>query len=95
MLDGRWDKNDKKDAANVADLVGQGRCLYYDIPVESLRELRSLIAFRSRLKKEEHALRMRLRNNVFAQYFPELDKLTIHPGGRCQGRCRISYAALA
>jgi transposase len=80
MLDGRWDKNDKKDAANVADLVGQGRCLYYDIPVESLRELRSLIAFRTRLKKEEHALRMRLRNNVFAQYFPELDKLQIHPG---------------
>jgi transposase len=50
MLDGRWDKNDKKDAANIADLVGQGRCLYYDIPEESLRELRSLIAFRSRLK---------------------------------------------
>jgi Transposase and inactivated derivatives len=80
MLDGRWDKNDKKDAANVADLVGQGRCLYYDIPEENLRELRSLIAFRSRLKKEEHALRMRLRNNIFAQYFPELDKLQIHPG---------------
>ena len=80
MLDGRWDKNDKKDAANVADLVGQGRCLYYDIPEEALRELRSLIAFRSRLKKEEHALRMRLRNNVFAQYFPELDKLPLHSG---------------
>jgi len=80
LLDGRWDKNDKKDAANVADLVGQGRCLYYDIPPESLRELRSLISFRSRLKKEEHALRMRLRNNVFAQYFPELDKLYIRAG---------------
>ncbi len=80
MLDGRWDKNDKKDAANVADLVGQGRCLYYDVPEESLRELRSLIAFRIRLKKEEHALRMRLRNNVFAQYFPELDKLYIRAG---------------
>ena len=80
MLDGRWDKNDKKDAANVADLVGQGRCLYYDIPEEPLRELRSLIAFRSRLKKEEHALRMRLRNNVFAQYFPELDKIPLHSG---------------
>lgn len=80
MLDGRWDKNDKKDAANVADLVGQGRCLYYDIPQESLRELRSLISFRSRLKKEEHALRMRLRNNVFAQFFPELDKLYIRAG---------------
>jgi transposase len=80
LLDGRWDKNDKKDAANVADLVGQGRCLYYDVPEESLRELRSLIAFRIRLKKEEHALRMRLRNNVFAQYFPELDKLYIRAG---------------
>lgn len=80
LIDGRWDKNDKKDAANVADLVGQGRCLYYDVPEESLRELRSLIAFRIRLKKEEHALRMRLRNNVFAQYFPELDKLYIRAG---------------
>lgn len=75
MLDGRWDKNDKKDAANVADLVGQSRCLYFDLPQENLRELRSLIAFRSRLKKEEHALRMRLRNNLFAQFFPELDQL--------------------
>jgi transposase len=80
LLDGRWDKNDKKDAANVADLVGQGRCLYYDVPEESLLELRSLIAFRIRLKKGEHALRMRLRNNVFAQYFPELDKLYIKAG---------------
>ena len=80
LLDGRWDKNDKKDAANVADLVGQGRCLYYEGPEESLRELRSLIAFRIKLKKEEHALRMRLRNNVFAQYFPELDKLYIRAG---------------
>jgi transposase len=75
LLDGRWDKNDKKDAANVADLIGQGRCLYYEIPEERLRELRSLIGFRTSLKKEEHALRMRLRNNVVAQYFPELDKL--------------------
>lgn len=80
LLDGRWDKNDKKDAANVADLVGQGRCLYYDLPEERLRELRSLISFRTRLKKEEHSLRMRLRNNVLAQYFPELDKLFIHAG---------------
>jgi transposase len=75
LLDGRWDKNDKKDAANVADLVGQGRCLYYDFPDEALRELRSMIAYRTRLKKEEHALRMRLRNNLLAQYFPELDRL--------------------
>lgn len=74
LLDGRWDKNDKKDAANVADLVGQVRCLYYDVPEEKLRELKSLLSFRIRLKKQEHAMRMRLRNNVFAQYFPELDR---------------------
>jgi transposase len=80
LLDGRWDKNDKKDAANVADLVGQGRCLYYDVPEESLRELRSLLAFRIRLKKQEHSLRMRLRNNVFAQFFPELDRLYMRAG---------------
>ena len=29
-LDGRWDKNDDKDAANVADLVSQGKCLFYE-----------------------------------------------------------------
>lgn len=80
LLDGRWDKNDKKDAANVADLVGQGRCLYYDVPDENLRVLRSLIGYRIRMKKEEHALRMRLRNNVFAQYFPELDQLYLRAG---------------
>jgi transposase len=61
-------------------LVGQGRCIYYDVPEESLRELRSLIAFRMRMKKGEHSLRMRLRNNIFAQYFPELDRLYIKTG---------------
>jgi hypothetical protein len=50
LLDSRWDKNDKKDAANVADLVGQGRCLFYEIPEESLQKLRSLITFRLKLK---------------------------------------------
>jgi transposase len=80
LLDGRWDKNDKKDAANVADLLSQSRCLFYEMPQENLRELRSLIAFRSRQKKEEHALKMRLRNNVFAQFFPELDQLYIKAG---------------
>ena len=32
LLDGRWDKNDTKDAANVADLITQGKCLFYDLP---------------------------------------------------------------
>ena len=32
LLDGRWDKHDAKDAANVADLLSQGKCLFYELP---------------------------------------------------------------
>ena len=74
ILDGRWDKNDIKDAANIADLVSRGRCLYYDLPSEQIVELRLLLSLRRRLKKEEHSLKMRIRNNLLAQFFPELDR---------------------
>ena len=74
LLDGRWDKNDTKDAANIADLVSRGRCLYYDCPSPSIIEIRSLLSLRRRLKREEHGLRMRIRNHLLAQYFPELDR---------------------
>jgi len=74
LLDGRWDKNDTKDAANIADLVSRRRCLYYDCPPPGIIELRSLLSLRRRLKREEHGLRMRIRNNLLAQYFPELDR---------------------
>jgi len=73
LLDGRWDKNDTKDSANVADLVAQGKCHYYDLPELRLRDLRSLLLFRKRLKKQLHSCRVRIRNNLVAQYFPELD----------------------
>jgi transposase len=74
LLDGRWDKNDTKDSANVADLLSQGKCQYYDLPELRLRELRSLLLFRKRLKKQLHSSRVRIRNNLVAQYFPELDR---------------------
>jgi len=74
LLDGRWNKNDTKDAANIADLVSRGRCLYYDCPSHGIIEIRSLLSLRRRLKREEHSLRMRIRNNLLAQYFPELDR---------------------
>jgi transposase len=73
LLDGRWDKNDTKDSANAADLVAQGKCQYYDLPNIQLRDLRALIALRGRLKKQLHSCRVRIRNNLVAQYFPELD----------------------
>ena len=74
MLYGRWDSNDTKDAANVADLISQGKCLFYEYPCMALRELRSLLSLKRRLKRQEHGLRVRIRNNLIAQYFPELDK---------------------
>lgn len=73
LLDGRWDKHDTKDAANIADLISQGKCLYYEYPVLALRELRDLLSLKRRLKKQEHGYRVRIRNHLLAQYFPEMD----------------------
>ncbi len=72
-LDGRWDKHDGKDSANVADLISQGKCLYYEHPQAALRGLRGLFSLKRRLKKQEHGYRVRIRNQLIAQYFPEMD----------------------
>jgi len=77
LLDGRWDKHDTKCAANIADLISQGKCLFYESPLPDINELLSL---RKRLKKEDHSLRMRIRNNLLAKYFPELDRFY----GQCE-----------
>jgi len=73
-LDGRWDTNDPRDAANVADLMSQGKCLFYEFPVGALQELRNLLSLKRRLKREEHGYRVRIRNHLVAKYFPELDR---------------------
>jgi len=39
----------------VADLVAQGKCHYYDLPDQRLRDLRSLLLLRKRLKKQLHS----------------------------------------
>lgn len=80
LLDGRWDKHDTKDSANVADLISQGKCLYYDYPSTRLRDLRGLLSLKRRLKKQEHSVKVRIRNHLLAQYFPELDR---YFGKRC------------
>jgi len=74
LLDGRWDKNDTKDAANVADLVSRGKCHFYDYPHRHFRDIRSLLSLRQRLKKQVQRYHLRIRNNLVAQYFPELDQ---------------------
>jgi len=73
LLDGRWDKHDTKDSANVADLISQGKVIYYEFPSDDTRDLRELLSLKRRMKKQEHGLRVRIRNNLLAQYFPEMD----------------------
>jgi transposase len=73
-LDGRWDKNDTKDSANAADLTGQGKCQFFEMPDPELVALRNLLSLRRRLKRNEHAVRMQIRNGLVAKYFPELDR---------------------
>ena len=73
-LDGRWDKHDGKDSANVADLISQGKCLYYEHPSAELRGLRGLLSLKKGLKKQEHSYRVRIRNHLIAQYYPEMDR---------------------
>jgi transposase len=73
-LDGRWDKHDGKDSANVADLISQGKCLYYEHPSAELRGLRGLLSLKRRLKKQEHGYRVRIRNHLISQYYPEMDR---------------------
>ncbi len=73
-MDGRWDKHDDKDSANVADLISQGKCLYYEHPSVELRGLRGLLSLKRRLKRQEHGYRVRIRNHLITQYFPEMDR---------------------
>jgi transposase len=73
-LDGRWDTNDMRDAANVADLVSQGKCLFYEFPVGVLQDLRNLLSLERRFKRVEPGYRVRIRNHLLAKYFPELDR---------------------
>jgi transposase len=79
LLDGRWDKHDDKDAANIADLISQGKCQFYEYPPLWLRDLRSLLSLKRKLKKQEHSYRVRIRNQLLAQYFPELDRYSGRP----------------
>ncbi|MGC2063724.1 MAG: transposase, partial [Thermodesulfovibrionales bacterium] len=96
LLDCRWDKHDTKDAANVADLIAQGKCLYYEYPDPKVQDLRNLLSLKRRLKKEEHGLRVRIRNQLLAQYFPEMDRhfgpspVSLAVVGRCLDPARIA-----
>ena len=45
----------------------------YEYPSAELRGLRGLLSLKRRLKKQEHGYKVRIRNQLIAQYFPEMD----------------------
>lgn len=59
--DGTWDKNDRKDAANCADLLEQGKVLFYSQPTGPLADLRRLVKLLRRARTELASCKARWR----------------------------------
>jgi len=62
--DGTWDKHDPKDAANCADLLEQGKVLFYSQPTGPLAELRHLVRCLRRARSELAACKARWRTTL-------------------------------
>ena len=62
--DGTWDKHDRKDAANCADLLEQGKILFYSQPDGPLAELRHLVKCLRRARTELAACKARWRTTL-------------------------------
>jgi transposase len=62
--DGTWDKRDPKDAANCADLLEQGKVLFYSQPAGPLAELRRLVRCLRRARTELAACKARWRTTL-------------------------------
>jgi transposase len=62
--EGTWDKNDRKDAVNCADLLEQGKVLFYSQPDGPLAELRRLVRVLRRARGELASCKARWRTTL-------------------------------
>jgi len=62
--DGTWDKHDRKDAVNCADLLEQGKVLFYSQPTGPLAELRHLVKCLRRVRTELASCKARWRTTL-------------------------------
>jgi transposase len=62
--DGTWDKHDRKDAANCADLLEQGKVLFYSRPDGPLAALRHLVKLLRRARTELASCKARWRTTL-------------------------------
>ena len=51
-LDGRWDTNDTRDAANVADSMSQGKCLFYDFVSGTFAGFAEFVVFEEAVEED-------------------------------------------
>ncbi len=75
LFAGRWGKNDPRDAYNVVDLMRQGKIQFYRAKDTRAADIRSYLRLHRRLTVAKAALKIRVRNNLWACHFPELDDL--------------------
>ena len=75
MDNGRWGKNDPKDALNITDLLAQGKILFYRDEHSPFADIRNYLRLRQQLMKTRTAMKNRIRNNIWACHFPELDTI--------------------
>jgi transposase len=75
MLNVSWDKSDKKDAFNIADLIGQGKFLFHQFEEERYSNASRMLRVYMRLVKEQSRLKVKLRNSILSVVFPELDRI--------------------
>ncbi len=59
--------------SNVADLICQGKFLYYDYPWQPGLDLRHLLSVKQKLNSQGRSILMRIGNHLVSQFFPELD----------------------
>jgi transposase len=74
--DGTWDKNDRKDATNCAELLEVGKVLFYSQPDGPLAELRRLVKCLRRARGELAACKARWRTTLRPALGPMGDALS-------------------
>jgi len=73
--DGTWDKSDPKDAANLCDLLEQGKVLFYALPEGPFGELRTLVKLLRQARTERAACKARWRNTLRPALGPAAEPL--------------------
>ena len=69
----RWRKTDPQDAKNVADLMAQGKILFYREDMLDIEQIRIYSKRHLALAKKRRSIKAQFRNNIFAEFFPEID----------------------